>query len=209
VVQCLCLNPQTIGLISGALVLLSIVPYAIRTYQGKIHPVPTSWLLWSLIGLAILITYRSAGANANIWPAVFAFTNPTLVTFLSVWRGEKWKRPNLAEVLCLLFGLASLILWMVLRRNPELAQYALYVAIIADFCAAIPTVRFVWMEPARDRPLAWLIYGAGYFLAIFATPQNTLANWGLPLYMTAISFTIALPLILHRVRRNIPLKEWA
>jgi hypothetical protein len=65
------------------------------------------------------------------------------------------------------------------------------------------------MEPERDRPLAWLIYGIGYFVAIFAAPHNTLANWGLPLYMTAISFSIALPLVLHRLRRNIPLRDWA
>jgi len=77
------LNATTIGLLSGALVFLSIIPYAIRTYDGKIRPVPTSWSLWSFIGLAVLLTYRSAGANANVWPAVFGFINPTLITILS------------------------------------------------------------------------------------------------------------------------------
>jgi len=190
-------------------VLLSVIPYAIRTYEGKIRPVPTSWSLWSLIGLAILLTYRSSGAGANIWPAVFGFSNPTLITILSVWRGEKWKSPNLAEKLCLLFGVLSLGLWLVLRQKQELAQYALYVAIVADLCAAIPTIRFVWTEPDHDRPISWLVFGTGYFLAIFAAPENTLANCGLPLYMTAISFNVALPLVLYRFRQSVPLKEWA
>jgi hypothetical protein len=202
------LNAHTIGLLSGGLVLLSIVPYAIRTYDGKIRPVPTSWSLWSLIGLALLLTYRSAGASANIWPAFFGFTNPTLITILSVWRREKWKKPNLAERLCFVFGIASLVLWLAVRRSQELSQFALVVAIAADFCAALPTVKFVWAEPGRDRPVSWVLFGIGYFLAVFATPENTFANWALPLYMTAISFSVALPLVLYRVRQNVPLGEW-
>jgi hypothetical protein len=203
------LSAPTIGLLSGGLVLLSIIPYAIRTYDGEIRPVPTSWSLWSLIGLAVLLTSRSAGANANIWPAVFGFTNPTLITILSIWRHEKWKRPNLGEWLCFLFGIVSLVLWLFLRQNRELSQFALYVAIAADLCAALPTIKFVWTEPTRDRPLSWLLYGIGYFLAIFAAPENTFANWALPLYMTTISFSVALPLVLYRFRRNLPLREWA
>jgi hypothetical protein len=202
------LTPQSIGFLSGALVFSSIVPYAIRAYQGKIRPVPTSWALWSLIGLALLLTYKSSGATTNIWPALFGFINPTLVTLLSIWQREKWKAPNVAERLCLVFGVVSLALWLYLRQSPQLAQYALYVAIVADFCAAIPTLVFVWTHPEADRPLPWLIFGLGYFLAIFASPQESLANWGLPLYMTAVSFSVALPLAIHRLRRNAPLSEW-
>jgi hypothetical protein len=197
-----------IGLLSGGLVLLSIIPYAIRTYDGKIRPVPTSWSLWSLIGLALLLTYRSAGANANVWPAVFGFTNPAIITILSIWRQEKWKKPNLAERLCFLFGVVSLVMWLFLRQSRELSQYALWVAITADLCAAIPTIKFVWTEPDRDRPFAWVLFGIGYFLAVFVTPENTFANWGLPLYMTAVSLSVALPLALHRFRQNVPLREW-
>jgi len=189
-------------------VLLSIVPYAIRTCQGKIRPVPTSWSLWSLIGLALLVTYRSAGADANVWPAVFGFTNPMVITILSVWRREKWRKPNLAERLCFVFGIASLVLWLLLRQSRELSQYALSVAIVADLCAAIPTIQFVWTEPERDRPVAWVIFGIGYFLAVFAAPENTFANWSLPVYMTAVSFSVALPLALYRLREKAPLGEW-
>jgi hypothetical protein len=202
------LNAPAIGLLSGGLVFLSIIPYAIRTYEGKIRPVPTSWSLWTLIGLAVLLTYRSAGASANVWPAVFGFANPALITILSIWRHEKWKKPNPVEWFCSVFGIASLVMWIFLHQSRELSQYALLVAIAADVCAALPTISFVWTEPDRDRPFAWLLYGFGYFLAIFAAPDNAFANWALPLYMTTISFSIALPLILHRLRRNLPLTEW-
>ena len=203
------MSAQSIGAWSAGLVFLSIVPYAIRTYEGKIQPVPTTWSLWSLIGLAVLLTYRSSGAEANVWPAIFGFANPTLITILSVWRGSKWKKPRLFERFCFLFGVVSLAMWMLMRRDPNLAQYALYVAIAADICAAIPTIIFVWSEPDRDRPLAWVIFAIGYFLAVFAIPQNTLANWIVPLYMTLVALLVAFPLALHRLRRRVPVKHWA
>jgi len=98
---------------------------------------------------------------------------------------------------------------MLMRRDPNLAQYALFVAITADICAAVPTIIFVWSEPDRDRPLAWVMFAIGYFLAVFAIPQNTLANWIVPLYMALVALVVAFPLALHRLRRRVPLKHWA
>jgi len=202
-------NSQAIGILSGGLVFLSVVPYAIRTYQGKIEPVPTSWSLWSLIGLAVLLAYRSSGADANVWPAFFGFINPTIIMILSVWKRGRWRKLTVAERFCFLVGLSSLGLWSVLRQDPARAQYALYLALIADVCAAIPTIVFVWREPDRDRPFAWVMFAIGYFLAVFAIQQDTFANWIVPLYMTSVALVVAFPLTLYRVRRRMPLKQWA
>jgi hypothetical protein len=203
------LSAQSIGAWSGGMVFLSVIPYAIRTYERKIQPVPTTWSLWSLIGLAVLLTYRSSGAEANAWPAVFGFVNPSVIVILSVWRRGEWKRPTLSERFCFFFGLLSLAMWIFMRQDRNLAQYALYVAIAADLCAALPTLIFVWREPDRDRPLAWVIFALGYFLAIFAIPADTLANWIVPLYMTLVALSVAFPLALYRLRLRVPLKDWA
>jgi hypothetical protein len=202
------LSAQSIGAWSGGLVFLSIVPYAIRTYERKIQPVPTTWSLWTLIGLAVLLTYRSSGAEANVWPAIFGLVNPILITIVSLWRRGKWKKPTLPERFCFLFGVASLAMWIFLRQSRNLAQYALYVALVADICAAIPTILFVWREPEHDRPLAWVLFAIGYFLAVFAIPENTLANWILPVYMTLLALVVAFPLALYRLQRRVPLKHW-
>ena len=41
-------------MLSGVLVVISVIPYALRTYQGKTKPNITSWTLWTLIGAALL-----------------------------------------------------------------------------------------------------------------------------------------------------------
>lgn len=202
------MSAHTIGLISGGLVLLSIVPYAVRVYEGKIRPVPTSWSLWSVIGLALLLSYKSSGAEANVWPAVFGFTNPTLVTILSAWRGKEWAKPEWHEWICLVLGVISLLIWWFVRQSQDLSQWALFVAILADLCAAVPTFIFFRREPEGDRPFAWALFAVGYFLAVFAITERTFSNYVLPLYMTVGSSTATLLLAIPRIERQIPIKEW-
>ncbi len=202
------MNAEMVGLISGLLVAVSAIPYSIRTYQGKIHPNLTSWSLWALIGLALLLTYKSSGAEANVWPAVIGFISPFFITILILRRHSRWTKPNRIEVACLAFGLLSLGLWLVVRESRELSQYALYLAIIADACAAIPTIVFVWTQPNGDRPFAWAFFAVGYGLAIFAITEHTFANYVLPLYMFFGALSITFPLAWYRWRNKIPLSEW-
>ncbi len=202
------MSAETIGLTAGVLVMISVIPYSIRTYQGKIQPNLTSWSLWTLIALVLLLTYKSSGAEANVWPAVFGFTNPLLITTLVLRRRGEWTKPNRVEVACLVFSLLSLGLWLGVRERKELVQYALYLAIIADACAAIPTIVFVWTQPNGDRPFAWALFAVGYGLAIFAITEHTFANYVLPLFMFFGSLSIAFPLARYRWRQKAPLSEW-
>ena len=201
-------NPAAIGAWSGALVCASIVPYAIRTYERKIQPVAMSWVLWAFLGLAVLVTYRSAGAESNVWPAVFGFANPAVIAILCACGRAEWKKPSRAERFCFAVGVVSLAMWAFVRHRVALAQYALYIAMAADLCAAIPTILFVWRQPDRDRPFAWVLYAAGYFLAVFAIPRDTLANWILPVYMIALALIVAFPLVRYRLRLRVPLTQW-
>jgi hypothetical protein len=189
-------------------VIISVIPYAIRTSQGKITPNLTSWSLWSLIGLALLLTYDSSGAEANVWPAVFGFFNPTFITVLAAKRRGEWTKPTKVEIVCIVICLLSLALWLAVRESRELVQYALYLAIVADACAAIPTIVFVWAQPLKDRPFAWGLFAVGYGLAIFAITEHTVANYILPLYMLLGASTITFLLAFPRWKRRIPLSEW-
>jgi hypothetical protein len=198
---------ETFGLISGLVVIISVIPYAIGTYRRTIKPNLASWSVWSVICLALLLTYRSSGAKANIWPAVFGFTNPTLIAILAIWRGER-KWPNALEIVCVIIGLISIGMWCLVYDNQKWSSYALYLGIIADAVAAIPTIAFVWKSPGEDRPAAWLIFAVGYCLAIPAISEHTFANYILPVYMTVGPIVIAIPLVTYRVRLRIPLKEW-
>ncbi len=195
-------------MISGALVIISVIPYGIRTYQKVVQPNLTSWFLWTIIGFALLVTYKSSGAGANIWPAVFGFINPLIITLLVLYRRGGWQRPERLEIVCLILGFLSLGMWGMVYDDKERAQFALYLAIMADMCAAIPTIKFIWMNPSEDRPFAWSFYAVGYGLGIFAITEHTFANYILPVYMFGGALAISLPLAWHRLKQRAPLMEW-
>lgn len=202
------MSRESIGLISGIIVGISIIPYAIRTYQGKIHPNPTSWALWTMIGLTLLLTYKSSGAEASIWPVVIGFVNTLIITILLIKNRETWKKWENFEKACFVFGLISLGMWFYMHDSKNLVQYALYIAILADGCAGIPTFAFVWKFPEKDRPFAWGLFALGYGLSIFAISEHTVANYALPLWMFFAASFITMPLILYRIRHRTPLKDW-
>lgn len=202
------MDKETIGLLSGLLVVVSAVPYGYRVYQGKIRPNITSWVLWSIIGLSLLLTYRSSGAKANVWPAVFGFTNPTIIAILAIWKKGDKESLGLTEKLCAAFCIVSLICWWYLRTNQNMVQFALYLAIISDGCAAIPTIFLVWRKPEIDRPFAWGMFAIAYGMAIFAISDHTIANYALPLWMFFGASSVTLPLAGHRIKNRMPACEW-
>ncbi|PIR95845.1 hypothetical protein COT93_00195 [Candidatus Falkowbacteria bacterium CG10_big_fil_rev_8_21_14_0_10_37_18] len=199
---------EIIGKISGILVLLSAIPYAWRVFQGKIKPNIVGWSLWSFIGLSILLNYQNIGAEDNIWPAIFSFTNPLIITLLAIWKkGEKIKL-NRIEYFCAFFSIASIILWWYWLGNNNYSQYALYIAIIADAFAAIPTAIYVLKNPGGDRPFMWLIFAIGYGLAMLSIKEHNLANYSLPVYMCIMAIIVSIPLIKYRLKFKIPFKSW-
>lgn len=185
----------------------SAIPYAIRVFQKKIKPNLVSWSIWSVIGLALLLTYRDSGATSNVWPAVFGFFNPLFITLLALWRGM-WEKPKKWEILCAAIGIASIVWWFFVHNESSQVQFALYLAIVADACAAIPTLGFVWKHPHEDRPFAWSMFGIGYGLAIFAITDHTFANYVLPVYMFVGASLITAILATYRVRKRLPITEW-
>jgi hypothetical protein len=117
-------------------------------------------------------------------------------------------KPKRVDIACLVFGLLSLAIWLITRQNKELSQYALYLAIIADIFASIPTILFVWEDPTRDRPFAWGVFAIGYGLAIFAITEHTFANYALPIYMFLGASSVTSILAFHRLKQKIPIREW-
>lgn len=197
-----------IGLISGILVFASAIPYAIRVYQGKIKPNMTSWTIWSIIGFALLLNYKSSGAGANVWPAVFGCLNPIAISLLALRHKSKWEEPTWIDKSCLIFGLVAIVAWIFAHSNKTLSAYNLYISIVADACAAIPTIYLVWRKPEVDRPLMWMLFAIGYGLGALAITEHTFTNYILPMYMFIGSTSIWVPLLLYRVKREVPINEW-
>lgn len=202
------MSPDTIGYISGAIVALSGIPYLYRVLQGKIQTIVTPWALWALIGFVLLITFDGVGAGKAIWPAVFGFTNPLIISYFLWKQKNEWQKPDLLQKITIFIGVLAIIIWYFVQGNQSYTSYALYIAMIADLCASIPILIFSWKNPEKDRPFAWIAFGIGYSVTLFAIPQFTLEFVILPIFMFVTATSIALPMILFRVKNKISLSEW-
>lgn len=200
-------GPTFWATLSAIIVAFSYIPYGIRVAQGKVIPNLVSWGVFTLMGIAFLLTYDASGAGINILPAYVGLFGPLIVFIISLFKVkiEKIKRNDwiMGGLACL-----SLTLWFFTKENPNYAQFALYIAIFADIFGIIPTIKWVKREPTADRPFLWIVFGFGYALNMLAIEDHTLSNWALPISMFILPALVWWHLVKYRIKNNIPLKDW-
>lgn len=194
------------GWVSLVLILLAGFMHCRRVAQGVIVVNPISWFVWFGVSFAILISYISIGSTYNTLAAIGNVIFPGINFFFAIRQKEKvplviW------DYLCALLGVISLIAWYFTNQNPAQAQYANYIAIVADLCAVIPTYRFVKGNPMKEKPLPWLVFSIGFGLSCFAVTTHTVANYVLPVYMFIGAGSIAYLQIRYRMLNNIK-EKW-
>ncbi|MDO9305325.1 MAG: hypothetical protein Q7T77_08325 [Sulfuricurvum sp.] len=199
------LEPYYFGLLAQFILAVSIVPYTISIFRGTVKPNRISWFIWSVIGFAFwLITPDSADQVTKMLTVIF-WINPTLIFVLTLFKGE-YIKPDTIEKFSLLVGLCAIVVWLIFRDNSGVIPTV--IAIAADFCALLPTLRFVMSAPNEEAPLAWICFFLGSFIAIFGIEHYTLQNLLLPVYMTIGASLVVFPLVRYRIRMRIPIRHW-
>ena len=194
-----------LGLLAQFILAISILPYVISIFRGTVKPNRISWFIWSIIGFAFwLITPPTADEVTKMLTLVF-MVNPTIIFILTLFKGEYIKPDNL-EKFSLIVGLSAILIWYVFKDSSGV--FPISIAISADFCALIPTLRFVFSAPDEETPLAWIFLFLGSLIAVFAIENYNLESILLPVYMTMGSFFVVYPLVRYRIRMKIPIKSW-
>ena len=199
------LEPYYLGLLAQFILAVSIVPYTISIFRGTVKPNRISWFIWSVLGFTFwLITPDSADQVTKMLTVIF-WINPTLVFVLTLFKGE-YLKPDRLETFSLIIGLCAIVVWLIFRDSSGVLPTV--IAIAADFCALLPTLRFVISAPDEETPLGWICFFLGSFIAIFGIEHHTMESLLLPVYMTIGGFLVVFPLIRYRIRMRIPIKHW-
>lgn len=194
-----------LGLLAQFILAVSILPYAISIFRGTVKPNRISWFIWAVIGFAFwLITPETADEITKMMTVVF-MVNPTIIFILTLFKGENLKPDNL-EKFSLMVGLSAIVVWYIFRNS--LGLFPISMAIFADFCALLPTLRFVFIAPQEETPLAWIFFFLGSLIALFAIEHHTVESMLLPIYMAIGSSLVVFPLVSYRIKMKIPLKNW-
>jgi hypothetical protein len=183
-------------------------PYLAGVWRGEFQPNLNGWVLWTLIGLVMLLSYRSAGAEENILVGVVAFTNPLAVTVLVLWKRGGWATPDALEMASAFVCVSALMIWGLKHRDQRYAKLTLVMSIIADIGAAIPTLRVAWYTPLNEQPIPWGMYCVAMVFAFLAITKKTWDQYALPAYGLALGISMTLPTVIYRLLHHIPFFQW-
>lgn len=199
------IEPYYYGLVAQFILAISIIPYTISIFRGTVKPNRISWFIWSIIGFAFWIITPSTADKVTKMLTLIFMINPTIIFILTLFKGKNQKLDAI-EIFSLAMGLISILIWYFFRESSGI--FPISMAIFADFCALLPTLRFVYNTPNEEAPLAWIFFFLGSLTALFGIEQYTLESLLLPIYMTLGAFSVVLPLVFYRVRMRIPIQQW-
>ena len=193
------------GLIAQFIIGIAIIPYIVSIFRGTVKPNRISWFIWSVVGFTFwLVTPQTADEITKMLTIMFMLS-PTTVFIVTLFTGEN-KKIDTLEIFSLLTGVTAILVWYVAKDGTGITPTV--IAIIADLCALLPTLRFVYTSPQEETPFAWIAFFLGSTIALFAIDNYTLQNLLLPSYMAFGSFLVVFPLARYRIKMRTQFKNW-
>jgi len=182
-------------------------PYAYGIYRGTIVANRISWSIWAFIGSVFFLTILT-NPNSDFISVLYAFVlmfNPVVIVMLSIFKGRTL--PVLIyEKAAFAIAVLAMVLWISLKDSTSMLP--LFLAVLADASALIPTLIFVYRHPEDDRPLMWFLFFLGTAFSIAGMQHYSLDTLLLPGYMLLGVSSVLFPLVMFRIRNAVPLKEW-
>lgn len=182
------------GDIAGGFFFLAFVPYIIDILRRRTKPNRATWLIWTILGVLILLSYKSIGAQDTLPVAIAGAIGPFAILFLSIRYGEGGTSElDIAGLIGSAVGLGA---WW-FTTNPFIG---LILFLLTDWVGAALTIAKTWEDPSGESLPAWLLWLASSVLQLVA-----LSSWDIHFLIYPLSFLISqsiqvLCIILRRYR---------
>jgi len=184
-----------IGRIAGLIAAVAFIPYIFSIFRGETKPQKASFAIWAAIGIVSLASYIASGATNTVWVLWVYAVVGVLIFILSFKYGVGGF--EILDVICLSGAAIGIFLW-VATSNPH---YALYLSVLCELLAYIPTIKKVYYHPDTENKAAWLI-------GLFAGLLNLLAINALALdiiiYPAYVVLADTIMVLLIMIPRKLP-----
>ncbi len=176
------------GILAGVIVLIAFIPYTLSILRGETKPSRASWLIWFLMDVAVVLSYRAVGATDTLWIGVGLLSGSTVVMVLSMFYGEG--KLTRLEWLCLVGATLSTIAWVI--AGPAIA---LFLYLIIDTFAYAPTIQKAYANPESENKWAWSVTFTGVLVNLLAIPAIAWQSMDVgilsfPLYLVAFDAVV-------------------
>lgn len=174
-----------LGIVSGLLATVAIVPYVRDILHGTTRPNVVSWSLWVVLLAIAALAQFSAGASWSLVLVVGDLIGTAAVLVLCL-VGYGYGKYSWLDGLCFALALVAIVLWQI-TEQPLLA---IGLAALADFLASVPTLAKAYRDPKSEEPTQFFIIATAALLGVFSTSIFDPANLAFPLYLFCINAAI-------------------
>lgn len=171
-----------LGVSSGIVQFVSIIPYVWSMLKGATRPNIVSWLLWTILQFIAIFAQLSAGASWSLI-ILIAMTINTCLVLLLCFGGYGYAKYGWLDIACAAIAVAAIVLWQ-LTNEPLVA---LVLTITADLMASIPTIAKTYRDPYSENVLGWYLVTAAAALSVFSTTIINAENLIYPAYLFAMT----------------------
>ena len=168
--------------LSGILVLCSVVPYVRDILYGTTRPNAVTWFLWLFIQTIAIAAQLFEGASWSVVVVIVDGLTIFVVFALSI-SGYGYRSLSRFDISCGVFGVLAIILWQITGD----AVIAIIFSIVADTCAALPTIRKAYKDPWSEHAIAWGFTMTAALVGIAATERYDAANILFPAYLACVN----------------------
>ncbi len=198
-------HTEFFGYLAAVFAALAYIRYIYKIRSGHAKPSKASWIVWSVVGFIIAVTYfYSEGGDSFPVTVVYAFGPPLVLFFIlnnSSWELDKYERRAIVTS-----GLA-LVLWWIFRS----AVTGLYIEIAADLFGAYGTVDHAKNAPRDEDVLTWYLSLLGAVINLLAVDvwetndPKAVIKWLYPVIVVFMCATILATTLwyLRKMRKNL------
>jgi hypothetical protein len=183
--------------IVGALIILAgNAAYARDTVRGNTQPNRVTWMLWAVAPLIAFAAEVSQGVGLNSVLALTVGIGPLMVVVASFMDPKAYARVTPFDAACGVLSVVALGAWAATGRG----NVAILLSILADFLAAVPTIRKAYRRPHTEHAAAFLsgVAGATITLLTIKPEDWSFASVAFPAYILLDSALIASLILVPR-----------
>lgn len=171
--------------------------YTFFAVTGKNKPNAASWGIWAFLSLLSGLSY----AQITDWVAGAQFISQTvtlLVSFFIMLFAGRLSRLKKEEWWYLITGVVAAIIWYVYQS----AAAANFIVLVVTAVSFWPTVKALYHEPWRERPLPWWLLVTAFAITLgVVIAKNGILSIGVISPLTMLTLNIAVATLASR--RNI------
>jgi hypothetical protein len=174
-------------ILAGAIAVVSAAGYAVDTLRGRNQPNRVTWAMWTVVPMIAFAAQINQGVGLQ---SIFTFAGgfgPLLVFIATFVNPKAYWRLTWFDLICGLMSLAALVLWAITGRG----LVALVLSVVADFFAAVPTIKKSYQVPVSESGYPFLFGVAAAVITLLTIKEWTLARSAFGVYVLFVDGLIA------------------